>query len=76
MQTGSSWTGETLRKAGMRIDAIQHRGDGVNANQDDAPSTQLGGRWLLAARVGWVAVAALILGLVTAGFAVGLDRPS
>jgi hypothetical protein len=59
----------------MRTDAEQHRGDGVNANQDDAPSTQLGGCWLLAARVGWVAVAALILGLVTAGFAVGLDRP-
>ena len=46
----------------------------MNANQD-APSTQLRGGWLLAARTGWVAVAALILGLVTAGFAVGLDRP-
>jgi hypothetical protein len=46
----------------------------VNTNQD-APSTQLRGRWLLAARTGWIAVAALILGLVTAGFAVGLDRP-
>jgi hypothetical protein len=59
----------------MRTDAMQRKDDGVNANQDDAPSTQLGGRWLLAARTGWVAVAALILGLVTAGFAVGLDRP-
>jgi hypothetical protein len=49
-------------------------GDGVNAKQD-APNTTLRGHWLLAARVGWVAVAALILGLVTAGFAVGLDRP-
>jgi hypothetical protein len=46
----------------------------MNTHQD-APSTPLRGRWLLAARVGWVAVAALILGLVTAGFAVGLDRP-
>jgi hypothetical protein len=58
----------------MRTDATQHSRDGVNANQD-APSTRLRGRWLLAARTGWVAVAALILGLVTAGFAVGLDRP-
>jgi hypothetical protein len=58
----------------MRTDATQHRGDAVNANQD-APSTQLRGRWLLAARTGWIAVAALILGVVTAGFAVGLDRP-
>jgi hypothetical protein len=58
----------------MRTAAIQRTVDGVNANQD-APSTQLRGRWLLAARTGWVAVAALILGLVTAGFAVGLDRP-
>jgi hypothetical protein len=46
----------------------------VHANQD-APNMQLGGHWLLAARTGWIAVAALILGLVTAGFAVGLDRP-
>jgi hypothetical protein len=46
----------------MRADAEQHSGDGVNANQDDAPSTKVRGHWLLAARVGWVAVAALILG--------------
>jgi hypothetical protein len=46
----------------------------VNANQNTA-STRLRGRWLLAARTGWVAVTALVLGLVTAGFAVGLDRP-
>jgi hypothetical protein len=58
----------------MRTNAIKRWGHGVNANQD-ALSTQLRGRWLLAARAGWVAVAALILGLVTAGFAVGLDRP-
>jgi hypothetical protein len=49
-------------------------GVGVNANQNTA-STRLRGRWLLAARTGWVAVTALVLGLVTAGFAVGLDRP-
>jgi hypothetical protein len=58
----------------MRTGARQPVGDGVNAKQD-APNTTLRGHWLLAARVGWVAVAALILGLVTAGFAVGLDRP-
>jgi hypothetical protein len=58
----------------MPTDASQPMGDGVNANQD-APSTQLRGRWLLAARTGWVAAATFILGLVTAGFAVGLDRP-
>ena len=58
----------------MHTDAIQRRVDGVSGDQD-APSTQLRGRWLLAARTGWVAVTALILGLVTAGFAVGLDRP-
>jgi hypothetical protein len=46
----------------------------VNANQD-APNTILRGRWLLAARAGWLAVTAFILGLVTAGFAVGLDQP-
>jgi len=58
----------------MAADASQPVGDGVSANQD-APSTPLRGRWLLVARAGWVAVAALILGLVTAGFGVGLDRP-
>jgi hypothetical protein len=58
----------------MRTNARQPTGNGVNANQE-APSTPLRGRWLLAARAGWVAVAALILGLVTAGFAVGLHRP-
>jgi hypothetical protein len=58
----------------MRTDASQRVGDGVNANRD-APNTTLRGRWLVAARAGWVAVAALILGLVAAGFAVGLDRP-
>jgi hypothetical protein len=46
----------------------------VNRNWD-APNSVLRGRWLLAARAGWIAVAALTLGLVTAGFAVGLDRP-
>jgi len=46
----------------------------VNANRD-APNSALRGRWLLAARAAWIAVATLTLGLVTAGFAVGLDRP-
>jgi hypothetical protein len=58
----------------MRTDASQPVGDGVNADQD-APNTTLRGRWLLAARAGWVAVAALILGLVAVGVAVSLDRP-
>jgi hypothetical protein len=58
----------------MHTEASQPVGDGVKANQD-APSTTLRGRWLLAARAGWLAVAGLILGLVSAGFAVGLDRP-
>jgi hypothetical protein len=58
----------------MPIDATQPVGGGVNANQDAADTT-LRGRWLLAARAGWVAVAALSLGVVTAGFAVGLRRP-
>jgi hypothetical protein len=58
----------------MRTDASQPVGDSVNANQD-APNTTLRGRWLLAARAGWVAVAGLSLGVVTAGIVVGLRRP-
>jgi hypothetical protein len=58
----------------MSTDASQPVVDGANANQE-APNTTLRGRWLLAARAGWVAVAGLILALVTAGFAVGLNRP-
>ena len=46
----------------MHTDARQPVGDGVNANQD-APDTTLRGRWLLAARAGWVGVATLTLGL-------------
>jgi hypothetical protein len=58
----------------MSTDVSCSVGVGVNANQNTA-STRLRGRWLLAARTGWVAVTALVLGLVTAGFTVGLDRP-
>jgi hypothetical protein len=65
---------EAAEGLGMRPDASQPMGDGVNANQD-TPNTTLRGGWLLAARAGWGAVAVLILGLVTAGFAVGLNRP-
>jgi hypothetical protein len=65
---------EAAEGLGMRPEASQPVGDGVNANQD-TPNTTLRGRWLLAARAGWVAAAGLILGLVTAGFAVGLNRP-
>jgi hypothetical protein len=46
----------------------------VNTNQD-APNTTLRGWWLVAARAGWGAVAALALGLLAVGFVVGLDRP-
>jgi hypothetical protein len=49
-------------------------GAGVNTNQD-APNTTLRGWWLVAARAGWAAVAALALGLLAVGFVVGLDRP-
>jgi hypothetical protein len=58
----------------MRTDASQPVGDLVNANQD-TPNTTLRGRWLLAARAGWVAVATLTLGLVIVGLVVALDRP-
>jgi hypothetical protein len=46
----------------MRTDASPPLGEGLNANQD-APNTTLRGRWLLAARAGWGAVATLTLGL-------------
>jgi hypothetical protein len=46
----------------------------VNANQD-APNTPLRGRWLLAARAGWIGVATLTLGLATAGLVVAFNRP-
>jgi hypothetical protein len=58
----------------MRTDGSQRVGNGVNASQD-APNTTLRGRWLLAARAGWVEVAALTLGLMTVGVVVALDRP-
>jgi hypothetical protein len=62
------------RKAQHAIDASQPLGGGVHANQDAADTT-LRGRWLLAARAGWIAVATLSLGVVTAGIVVGLRRP-
>jgi hypothetical protein len=58
----------------MRSDANQPVGDGVAATKD-APSTVLWGRWLLAARASWVAVATLTLGLVTTGLVVAFNRP-
>jgi hypothetical protein len=58
----------------MHTDASQPVGDEVKANQN-APNTTLRGRWLLAARAGWGAVATLTLGLVTAGVVVAFDRP-
>jgi hypothetical protein len=58
----------------MRSDANQPVGDEVSANQD-APNTPLRGRWLLAARASWVAVATLTLGLVTTGLVVAFNRP-
>jgi hypothetical protein len=58
----------------MRSGASHPVGDGVNANQD-APNTPLRGRWLLAARAGWIGVATLTLGLATAGLVVAFNRP-
>jgi hypothetical protein len=58
----------------MRSDANQPMGDGVNANQN-TPNAVLRGRWLLAARAGWVAVATLSLGLATAGLVAAFNRP-
>jgi hypothetical protein len=49
-------------------------GNEVSANQD-APNTPLRGRWLLAVRASWVAVATLTLGLVTTGLVVAFNRP-
>jgi hypothetical protein len=49
-------------------------GDGVNANQN-TPTAVLRGRWLLAARASWVAVATLSLGLAMAGLVVAFNRP-
>jgi hypothetical protein len=58
----------------MRIGGSQPVDGGVSANQD-VPRATLRGRWLLAARAGWIAVATLTLGLVAAGVVVALDRP-
>jgi hypothetical protein len=46
----------------------------VNADHD-ALNTTLRGRWLLAARAGWIGVATLTLGLVTTGLVVAFNRP-
>jgi hypothetical protein len=40
-----------------------------------AVATRLRGRWLLTARVAWLGVTALTLGLVIPGFIAGFDRP-
>ena len=58
----------------MRSAANQPVGDGVNANQN-TPNAVLRGRWLLAARASWVAVATLSLGLAMAGLVVAFNRP-
>jgi hypothetical protein len=58
----------------MLTDASDPVGDGMNTNQH-APNTPLRGRWLLAARASWVAVATLTLGLATAGLVVAFNRP-
>jgi hypothetical protein len=58
----------------MTADASQPVNDGVKANRDGSRAT-LRGRWLLAARAGWIAVATLTLGLATAGVVVAFDRP-
>jgi hypothetical protein len=58
----------------MPTDASQPADDGMKANRDGSRAT-LQGRWLPAARAGWIAVATLALGLTTAGVVVALDRP-
>ena len=58
----------------MTTDAGQPIGHDLRANQN-APTATLRGRWLLAARASWIAVATLTLGLATAGVVVALDRP-
>jgi hypothetical protein len=58
----------------MTTDAGQTIGHDLRTNRD-APRATLRGRWLLAARAGWLAVATLTLGLATAGVVVALDRP-
>jgi hypothetical protein len=58
----------------MRTDANHPVGDGASENRD-GPNTTLRGRWLLAARASWVAVATLTLGLVTTGLVVAFNRP-
>jgi hypothetical protein len=58
----------------MGSDANQPVGDGVTVTKD-GPSTVLWGRWLVAARASWVAVATLSLSLVTTGLVVAFNRP-
>jgi hypothetical protein len=74
MQNGQSWIRKASGRAGHALRCESPCGDGVNANQD-APNTPLRGRWLLAARAGWVGVATLTLGLATAGLVVAFNRP-
>jgi hypothetical protein len=57
----------------MRTDASQPVDGGMSSN--DTSKAILRGRWLLAARAGWIAVATLTLGLATAGVVVALARP-
>jgi hypothetical protein len=47
----------------------------VAVSNGRAPSTALHGRLLVGARVGWLVVAGLSLGLAAAGFVVGFRRP-
>lgn len=74
MRNGYSWIGKPAKRPGRRIDAGQSEGGVVNGNEH-APNNSLHGRWLLAVRSGWVAVATLTVGLAAAGFAVALDQP-
>jgi hypothetical protein len=53
----------------------QHMDHTTVGSGQHAPATRLHGRWLLMARVAWLGVTALSLGLVIPAFIVAFDRP-
>jgi hypothetical protein len=59
---------------GIPTESSEPVSDGVTPYQDP-PDATLRGRWLLAARVGWIAAATLTLGLVIGGLGPPLIGP-
>jgi hypothetical protein len=53
----------------------QHMDHTTIGSAQPATATRLHGRWLLLARVAWLGVTALTLGLVIPAFIVAFDRP-